>query len=119
MDNDKLEQKLRKEFTYTKFGDNFFDRVMLSDIKFAKGKAVAIFTRMYENYSPGLDQDYSGIVLTDGDIATRLIYNKVIDSTAGFGGFHDEDNYIKKIKSFDGNTIEYEVKSGKVKKIEL
>ena len=116
MKNEELENKLRKDFAYTKFGDNHFDRVMLGDFKFAKGKAIAIYTRAYETYSPERDQTYSGLVFTDGEISSRILYDRVEDSAGKmFGPDKDDDNWIKKILKFDGNTIEYEVKSGKIK----
>lgn len=120
MKNEELEKLLRDEFAYTKFDDMHFDKVTLSDFKFAKGKAVAIFTRMYETYSPGRDQDYSGIVFTDGNITTKLSYDRVWDSRGrSFGSDKDEDNYVKKILSFDGDKVEYEVESKKVKEIRI
>ena len=120
MKNEELENKLRKDFAYMKFSDNHFDRVMLSDFKFAKGNAVAIYTRAYETYSPGLDQTYSGIVFTDGKTSSRILYNRVFDSAGKmFGPYEDNDNSIKKILSFDGEIVKYKVESGKEKETQV
>lgn len=120
MKNEELEKKLKKEFAYTRFSDVHFDSVSLRDFKFAKGKAVAIYSRAYETYSPGRDQDYSGLVYTDGKISSRISYNRVWDSEGRlFGPDKDDDNDIKKILSFDGQIVKYKVQSGKTKKIEV
>lgn len=120
MKNGELENKLRNEFEYTRFSDVHFDTVMLSDFKFAKGNAVAIYRRMYETYSPGRDQDYSAIVFTDGKTASKISDNKVWDSAGRlFGEYRDEDNDINKILSFDGQIVKYKVESGKTKKIKV